>query len=90
MDGICKDVNESWDEATANPSSNMQFRGSDDYIRTKFEEYVTAALSSVKYTEFLRKGSQSDVMISPGGKSLLSWDEGDGDAHCTQTATPTQ
>lgn len=41
-----------------------RFKGSEDYIRTKFEEYVSAALSSVKYADFLAKGAQNGVLIS--------------------------
>ncbi|KAL5524377.1 hypothetical protein ACEPAF_9517 [Sanghuangporus sanghuang] len=64
MDDIVKDVNEGWNDTDPNRSSTMQFKGSDDYIRTKFEEYVSAALASVKYADFLTKSSRSDVVIT--------------------------
>ncbi|KAL5519875.1 hypothetical protein ACEPAG_1535 [Sanghuangporus baumii] len=64
MDDIVKDVNEGWNDTHPNRSSTMQFKGSDDYIRTKFEEYVSAALASVKYADFLTKSSRSDVVIT--------------------------
>ncbi|KAI5118799.1 hypothetical protein M0805_005141 [Coniferiporia weirii] len=64
MDDIVKDVNESWDDSDPSRTANLQFKGSDDYIRTKFEEYVTAALASVKHDEFLAKTERSDVMIT--------------------------
>ncbi|EJC97833.1 uncharacterized protein FOMMEDRAFT_114559 [Fomitiporia mediterranea MF3/22] len=66
MDDIVKDVNEGWDETNPSKSTSVQFKGSDDYIRTKFEEYVTAALSSVKYADFLTKSSRSDVVVTGG------------------------
>jgi hypothetical protein len=32
----------------------------------KFEEYICAALASVKYGDFLAKGESSGVLITPG------------------------
>jgi len=43
-----------------------KFKGSDDYLRIKFEEYISAALASVKYGDFLAKGEGSGVLITPG------------------------
>ncbi|THH26695.1 hypothetical protein EUX98_g7485 [Antrodiella citrinella] len=71
MDDIVKDVNESWIEgeeiggerATA---ASMHFKGSDDYLRQKFEEYIIGALASVKYADFLAKGQGNGVIISDG------------------------
>ncbi|VDC01310.1 unnamed protein product [Peniophora sp. CBMAI 1063] len=45
----------------------MQFKGSDDYMRQKFEEYIQAALSSVKYGDFLAKGQAGGVIIADAG-----------------------
>ncbi|KAG5638741.1 hypothetical protein H0H81_010551 [Sphagnurus paluster] len=64
MDDIVTDVNEGWDDQ--NPTQSLQFKGSDDYLRTKFEEYVSAALSTVKYQDFLAKGEGSGVIITGG------------------------
>ncbi|KAG6815037.1 hypothetical protein H0H87_005684, partial [Tephrocybe sp. NHM501043] len=64
MDDIITDVNESWNEE--NPTSTLQFKGSDDYLRTKFEEYVSAALSTVKYQDFVSKTAGSGVTITAG------------------------
>ncbi|KAI0042041.1 hypothetical protein FA95DRAFT_1610516 [Auriscalpium vulgare] len=63
MDEIVKDVNEGWD---LEDTGMQSFKGSDDYLRVKFEEYISAALSSVKYSEFLAKGEGSGVLITPG------------------------
>ncbi|EDR01045.1 uncharacterized protein LACBIDRAFT_254960, partial [Laccaria bicolor S238N-H82] len=59
MDDIVTDVNEGWSEEGA------RFKGSDDYLRTKFEEYIAAALATVKYRDFVAKGE--------GGGMLIGW-----------------
>ncbi|KAG6812310.1 hypothetical protein H0H92_003483 [Tricholoma furcatifolium] len=63
MDEIINDVNEGWSE---NPKPNLQFKGSDDYLRAKFEEYTSAALSTIKYHDFVAKSAGSGVMITGG------------------------
>ena len=44
-------------------------------LRLQFEEYVSAALSSVKYRDFIAKGENGGVMITGGsGKhSMLTF-----------------
>ncbi|KZT27431.1 hypothetical protein NEOLEDRAFT_1060681 [Neolentinus lepideus HHB14362 ss-1] len=69
MDEIVKDVNDGWDEKDPTRSVGMQFKGSDDYLRSKFEEYLSGALSSVKYADFIAKGESSGVMITGGAGS---------------------
>jgi hypothetical protein len=49
-----------------------RFKGSDDYLRTKFEEYVSAALASVRYRDFVAKGEVNGVMITGGSGSSFS------------------
>lgn len=39
------------------------FRGSDDDLRQRFEEYLCAALASIKYTDFVTKGQAQDMTI---------------------------
>ncbi|KAI0335696.1 hypothetical protein GY45DRAFT_1316388 [Cubamyces sp. BRFM 1775] len=65
MDDIVKDVNDTWHE-DPDMSVGMHFKGSDDYLRQKFEEYIMAALSSVKYSAFLAKGTNNGVVIQDG------------------------
>lgn len=48
------------------------FRGSDDDLRARFEEYICAALSSVKYSDFLQKGKAGDIAIVGVGKLSFS------------------
>ncbi|KAI0770101.1 transport protein Avl9-domain-containing protein [Fomes fomentarius] len=67
MDDIVTDVNEGYSEdPDLSINASMQFKGSDDYLRQKFEEYIYAALSSVKYTAFLSKGQGGGVVIADG------------------------
>lgn len=47
------------------------FRGSDDDLRARFEEYICAALSTVKYSDFIQKGKAADVSIVSAGMSCL-------------------
>ncbi|KIK69782.1 hypothetical protein GYMLUDRAFT_150632 [Collybiopsis luxurians FD-317 M1] len=58
MDDIIKDVNETWsdDDATTSHRQGLTFKGSDDYLRVKFDEYISAALAAVRYRDFLAKG----------------------------------
>ncbi|CAE6518577.1 unnamed protein product [Rhizoctonia solani] len=65
IDDLVKDVNEGWNDADPSRPLGMQFKGSDDYLRAKFEEYIYTALSTVKYADFLSKGKQSEVLV-PG------------------------
>ncbi|TDL17234.1 hypothetical protein BD410DRAFT_730247 [Rickenella mellea] len=64
MDEVVKDVNEGWNESDPTRPTGMHFKGSDDYLRTKFEEYVSSALASVKYADFLGKGEKQNVLIT--------------------------
>jgi hypothetical protein len=41
-------------------------------VGVKFEEYISAALASVKYGDFLAKGESSGVLITPGSGLFLS------------------
>lgn len=66
MDDIVQDVNEGWSDEDPKRSQGMQFKGSDDYLRTKFEEYITAALASVRYRDFVAKGEGNGVIITGG------------------------
>ncbi|KAJ4482391.1 transport protein Avl9-domain-containing protein [Lentinula aciculospora] len=56
MDDIVKDVNETWFEEDPSRPQGMAFKGSDDYLRVKFDEYISAALASIRYRDFLSKG----------------------------------
>ncbi|EJT98777.1 hypothetical protein DACRYDRAFT_110671 [Dacryopinax primogenitus] len=64
MDEIVRSVQETWVEEDPSRPSGMQFLGSDDFLRSKFEDYICSALSAIKYADFLAKGAKNDVMIS--------------------------
>ncbi|KAG1790283.1 transport protein Avl9-domain-containing protein [Suillus plorans] len=74
MDEIVRDVNDAWDDADP-MKPTMHFKGSDDYLRAKFEEYVSAALASVRYREFLAKGKVNNVIITGTGGDDNSIDD---------------
>ncbi|UZJ53576.1 hypothetical protein CBS101457_002896 [Exobasidium rhododendri] len=63
MDEIVGVVVDTWNAADPSRPSSMQFLGSDDYLRGKFEEYICSMLSSIKYGEFLLKGEAAQVSI---------------------------
>ncbi|KAF9262933.1 hypothetical protein L218DRAFT_1077588 [Marasmius fiardii PR-910] len=65
MDDIVRDVQE---------SSEGQFRGSDDYLRLKFEEYISAALSAVRYRDFLTKNEGAGVVGGTGAEATSAED----------------
>jgi len=65
MDDIVRDVNETYIDDPSKPLG-MHFKGSDDYLRQKFEEYISGALASVKYAAFLTKAQGGGVMITDG------------------------
>ncbi|WVQ75611.1 hypothetical protein IAR50_005240 [Cryptococcus sp. DSM 104548] len=60
MDDVVQTVEESWGLPEGQRPS---FRGSDDHLRARFEEYILSALSSIKYADFLTKGKASDISI---------------------------
>ncbi|KAF7298782.1 UDENN domain-containing protein [Mycena indigotica] len=66
MDDIVKDVNEGWNDEEGRPLNMTRFKGSDDYLRTKFEEYISAALSTVRYRDFVAKGQGNGVLSGTG------------------------
>lgn len=47
----------------------LSFRGSDDDLRTRFEEFICAALASIKYADFLSKSRVQDISITGMGMS---------------------
>ncbi|KAF6747430.1 transport protein Avl9-domain-containing protein [Ephemerocybe angulata] len=66
MDEIIQDVNEGWGEDDPSNPRGMKFKGSDDYLRSKFEEYISAALSTVKFQDFTARGENGGVLITGG------------------------
>ena len=42
-----------------------------DHLIFQFEEYITAALSAVRYQDFIAKGDQSGVVITGGSRQCF-------------------
>ncbi|WVF67348.1 hypothetical protein IAT40_002103 [Kwoniella sp. CBS 6097] len=72
MDDVVRTVEETWGMAEG---ERPGFRGSDDDLRSRFEEYICAALSSIKYADFVSKAKTSDISIvgvgGPAGDSMI-------------------
>ncbi|WVQ83691.1 hypothetical protein IAT38_005835 [Cryptococcus sp. DSM 104549] len=64
MDDVVRTVEETW---TTPEGERPSFRGSDDDLRARFEEYICAALSSIKFADFLTKGNAQDISIVAAG-----------------------
>ncbi|KAG6313937.1 hypothetical protein E4U22_000483 [Claviceps purpurea] len=74
IDFLTHEVNETWDEANPSRPKNMQYVGSEDFIRSQFEAYLLGLISSVKYHNFL--ASQVDDVSSLGADSDPAADYG--------------
>ncbi|KAJ9107482.1 hypothetical protein QFC21_000935 [Naganishia friedmannii] len=69
MDQVVRSVEDTWNPAsTADPTRpmGMVFRGSDDDLRSKFEEYICSVLATLKYSDYIKSGQTS---VMPGGES---------------------
>ncbi|KAK9452334.1 transport protein Avl9-domain-containing protein [Limtongia smithiae] len=55
IDSISHAVDDTWSDEDNNDPGSIVFTGSEDFIRWKFEEYLMALLSSVKYDGYLQK-----------------------------------
>lgn len=60
MDDIIQVVNSTWNESDPSQPVQMQYAGSDDYIRSRFEEYIFGFLSTAK-----RMGQDASTDSSP-------------------------
>ncbi|WWC72258.1 uncharacterized protein I206_106220 [Kwoniella pini CBS 10737] len=66
MDDVVRTVEESY---VLPEGERPGFKGSDDDLRARFEEYLCAALSSMKYADFLTKAKRQDISIVGVGGS---------------------
>ncbi|KAI5897126.1 uncharacterized protein SCHCODRAFT_01171131 [Schizophyllum commune H4-8] len=74
MDGIVQAVNESWLESEEDQlrcSSSSRFKGSDDYLRVQFEEYISSMLASLRYQDFVAK--EGAPIAAPGTPDATPW-----------------
>lgn len=50
----------------------MGFKASDDWLRSKFEEYICSALAALKFVDFVQKGKTGNVLITGNDPTGLS------------------
>ena len=70
IDFITQEVNDTWDEANPGRPKTMGFRGSEEFIRLQFEEYLQALIASVKYQNYLTENAHNP-------KAVLDYVDGD-------------
>ncbi|KAI0447952.1 transport protein Avl9-domain-containing protein [Xylaria telfairii] len=70
IDFITQEVNDTWDDANPQRPKTMGYRGSEEFIRLQFEEYLLSLISSVKYHNYLAQNAGNP-------KATLSYVEGD-------------
>ncbi|KAL1745824.1 transport protein Avl9-domain-containing protein [Schizophyllum fasciatum] len=74
MDGIVQAVNETWLESEEDqllPAMQCRFKGSDDYLRVQFEEYISSMLASMRYQDFVAK--EGAPIAAPGTPEATPW-----------------
>ncbi|KAG5985634.1 hypothetical protein E4U43_005963 [Claviceps pusilla] len=69
IDFLTHEVNETWDEANPSRPKNMQYVGSEDFIRSQFESYMLGLISSVKYHNLLTSQGGVEDVSGPGADS---------------------
>lgn len=65
IDYLTQEVNDTWDDANPNRPKNMQYAGSEEFIRSQFEAYILGLISSVKYHHFLLLHPDTQVPAEP-------------------------
>ncbi|KAI0404173.1 transport protein Avl9-domain-containing protein [Xylaria palmicola] len=57
IDFVTQEVNDTWDEANPQRPKTMGYRGSEEFIRLQFEEYLLSLLSAIKYRNYLAQNA---------------------------------
>ncbi|KAI8956914.1 transport protein Avl9-domain-containing protein [Daldinia sp. FL1419] len=65
IDFITQEVNDTWDESNPGRPKTMGYRGSEEFIRLQFEEYLLSLISSVKYHNYLAKNAHNPKATLP-------------------------
>ncbi|KAK8128215.1 hypothetical protein PG984_009323 [Apiospora sp. TS-2023a] len=65
IDVITQEVNDTWDEKNPQRPNHMGYRGSEEYIRLQFEEYLLSLIASVKYRNYLAKHGNDPKVLLP-------------------------
>ena len=66
MDDVINVVQSTWNSADPAQPVQMQYKGSDDYLRARFEEYVFGLLSTAKYCELHSSAGEASSLLSFG------------------------
>ncbi|GAA95821.1 hypothetical protein E5Q_02478 [Mixia osmundae IAM 14324] len=76
MDDVVRTVSDTWNANDPSRPLGMQFTGSDDFLRAKFEEYICSALSAIKFRQFIDKNpKQAHLETADLHSSLASYNE---------------
>lgn len=65
IDFVTQEVNDTWDEKNPGQPNHMGYRGSEEFIRLQFEEYLLSLVSSVKYHNHLLQHPNNPRMALP-------------------------
>ncbi|KAI1102184.1 transport protein Avl9-domain-containing protein [Jackrogersella minutella] len=65
IDFITQEVNDTWDDSNPQRPKTMGYRGSEEFIRLQFEEYLLSLISSVKYHNFLIQNFHNPRAVLP-------------------------
>ncbi|KAI1488372.1 transport protein Avl9-domain-containing protein [Biscogniauxia mediterranea] len=65
IDFITQEVNDTWDDANPGRPKTMGYRGSEEFIRLQFEEYLLSMISSVKYHNHLAQNANNPKALLP-------------------------
>ncbi|KIR51864.1 cytoplasmic protein [Cryptococcus gattii Ru294] len=69
MDDVVQTVEESW---SLSEGERPSYRGSDDDLRARFEEYILSALSSIKYSNYLSQTNPNSPPLSTPSSNIPS------------------
>ncbi|KAI1736735.1 hypothetical protein F4680DRAFT_430819 [Xylaria scruposa] len=65
IDFITQEVNDTWDDANPQRPKTMGYRGSEEFIRLQFEEYLLSLISAVKYRNYLAQNTGNPKATLP-------------------------
>lgn len=63
IDSIVSIVSETWNEDDYTTPKNMQFEGSEDFIRWQFEDYLTGMVACEKLDSFVKKNENKEQAL---------------------------
>ncbi|KAF2970913.1 hypothetical protein GQX73_g2708 [Xylaria multiplex] len=65
IDFVTQEVNDTWDDANPQRPKTMGYRGSEEFIRLQFEEYLLSLISAVKYRNYLAQNAGNSKATLP-------------------------